>query len=154
RIFVDWIEVWTRRYWRRYAGLLSGTIGWLVQRSCVRIPQTAFSMSRLHAERLVAEGYPGRATGLPRIYAGSQEGRPVADVDPSLVVYAGRHIREKRVPALLRAFARAKAERPDLRLTIYGDGPERPQIEALVRELGVEADVNVAGRQPEKEIEE
>jgi glycosyltransferase involved in cell wall biosynthesis len=154
RIFVDWIEVWTRAYWRRYAGLVSGTIGWLVQRACVRIPQTAFSMSRLHAERLVAEGYRDRPTVLPGIYAGSQQGRPAAEVDPSLVVYAGRHVREKRVPALLRAFARAKAERRDLRLAIYGDGPERPQIEALVRELRLEADVNVAGRQPEQEIED
>jgi glycosyltransferase involved in cell wall biosynthesis len=156
RIFVDWIEVWTRTYWRRYAGLLSGTIGWLVQRACVRIPQTAFSMSRLHAERLVAEGYPDRPTVLPGIYAGSQERRPgpAAEIDPSLVVYAGRHVREKRVPALLHAFAHAKAERPDLRLAIYGDGPERPQIDALVRELGLGADVNVAGRQPENEIED
>jgi len=152
RIFVDWIEVWTRAYWRRYAGLLSGSIGWLVQRACVRIPQTAFSLSRLHAERLVAEGYPDRPTVLPGIYAGSQGGGPAVDVDPSLVVYAGRHVREKRVPALVRGFARAKAERRDLRLAIYGDGPERPQVEALVRELGLEADVKLIGRQPEEDI--
>jgi glycosyltransferase involved in cell wall biosynthesis len=154
RIFVDWIEVWTRAYWRRYAGLVSGSIGWLVQRACVRIPQTAFSMSRLHAERLVAEGYPDRPTVLPGIYAESQDEPPVVAVDPALVVYAGRHVREKRVPALVHGFARAKAQRPDLRLAIYGDGPERQHIQALVRELGLEADVNVAGRQPETEIEE
>src|SRR5882724_7406551 len=48
-IVVDWPEVWTRGYWRHYAGLFGGTIGWLVQRACLRVPHRAHSMSRLHA---------------------------------------------------------------------------------------------------------
>ncbi len=91
RIFVDWIEVWTRGYWRRYGGSVNGTIGWLVQRACIRIPQTAFSMSRLHAARLVGEGYRKEPKVLPGIYAGGAT--PSVEVDPSLVVYAGRHVR-------------------------------------------------------------
>ena len=30
RIFVDWHEVWTRRYWRQYLGPIGGRIGWLL----------------------------------------------------------------------------------------------------------------------------
>src|SRR5690242_7321219 len=37
RILVDWHEVWTRPYWRRYAGRFAGEIGWRVQRACVRV---------------------------------------------------------------------------------------------------------------------
>src|SRR5687767_8305717 len=30
-LVVDWLELWTREYWRRYAGAVAGRIGWRVQ---------------------------------------------------------------------------------------------------------------------------
>ena len=152
RIIVDWHEVWTRRYWRRYAGSARGTVGWLVQRACVRVPQRAFCVSQLHARRLVAEGYGGEVTILPGEYAGPTEFSPADEVDSSLVVYAGRHVKEKRLSALVRAFALAQRQRPGLRLEIYGDGPERKRIEALVGELGIAPSVRVPGHRPEDEV--
>jgi glycosyltransferase involved in cell wall biosynthesis len=152
RIVVDWPEVWTRRYWRHYAGILAGTIGWLVQRACLRVPHRAHTMSQLHARRLVAEGYRGNPVVLPGLYDGPAELSAAEDVDTSLVVYAGRNVKEKRVPALVRAFAHARATRPDLRLEIYGDGPERARVATLVEELGLDGSVDVAGRKSEEEI--
>jgi glycosyltransferase involved in cell wall biosynthesis len=152
RIVVDWHEVWTRKYWRHYAGLVRGTIGWLVQRACVRVPQRAFCVSQLHARRLVDEGYPGEPTLLPGEYAGPVEFSPANEVDGSLLVYAGRHVKEKRVGALVRAFAHARQSRPDLRLELFGDGPERPAVEALAQDLGVAQDVQVRGHRPEEEV--
>ncbi|MEA2220716.1 MAG: hypothetical protein QOJ35_3342, partial [Solirubrobacteraceae bacterium] len=52
-----------------------------------------------------------------------------------VVVFAGRHIPEKRVPALVRAFAALRARAPELRLVIYGDGPERAAVLALIASL-------------------
>lgn len=152
RIVVDWHEVWTRKYWRRYAGRVRGTIGWLVQRTCVRVPQRAFCVSRLHARRLVAEGYPGEPTLLPGEYAGPVEFSPANEVDDSLVVYAGRHVKEKRVGALVRAFAHARWTRPELRLELYGDGPDRKTVEGLVQDLDLARDVRVRGHRPEEEV--
>lgn len=152
RIFVDWYEVWTLDYWRRYAGWVVGTIGWLVQRACVRRTQRAFCMSQLHAARLVAEGYPEAPTVLPGIYEGPTEPSPSGEVDGSLIVFAGRLVPEKRVDALVRAFAQAKERRPDLRLELYGGGPQRLRIEALVRDLGLTQSVRVAGHRPEEEV--
>jgi glycosyltransferase involved in cell wall biosynthesis len=148
RIVVDWHEVWTRAYWRHYAGSVGGTLGWLVQRACVRVPQRAFCVSNLHLRRLVAEGFRGTPTLLPGEYAGPHEVLTAQKVDPSLVVYAGRHVREKRVDALVRAVAAD----PDLRLDLYGDGPERPRIERLVGELGLSGRVRIVGHRPEKEV--
>jgi glycosyltransferase involved in cell wall biosynthesis len=148
RIVVDWHEVWTRGYWRHYAGGLAGTLGWLVQRACIRIPQRAFCVSRLHAHRLVAEGFPGEPTLLPGEYAGPREVQAAAEVDGSLVVYAGRHVKEKRVDALVRTVARL----PELKLELFGDGPERERIEELVDELALRDRVHVAGHRPEEEV--
>ena len=153
-IVVDWPEVWTRGYWRHYAGLFAGTVGWLVQRACLRVPHRAHGMSRLHADRLVGEGYRGTPVVLPGLYSGSARltEAKAEDVDGSLIVYAGRHVREKRIGALVEAFAFARRRRADLKLEIYGDGPERTKVERLVRELNLGEDARVLGRRPEDEV--
>ena len=144
RLVVDWHEVWSRSYWREYLGSLGGDVGWLVQRLCARVPQRAFCFSRLYAGRLRAEGIRGEVTTLPGEYFGPLEPYPVHEAK-SLVVFAGRHIPEKRVPAIVPAIARARTQLPDLRAAILGDGPERPAVSCLVSQLGLNAVVDVPG---------
>jgi glycosyltransferase involved in cell wall biosynthesis len=140
RLVVDWHELWTRAYWRDYLGPVGGWIGWRVQRACVRIPQRAFCFSRLHAARLAAEGLRGEVSVLEGEFAGIES---EAQVEPyvDLVVFAGRHIPEKRVPALVPAVAAV----PGLRAEIYGDGPERDRVLELIGSLGVSDRVSAPG---------
>jgi glycosyltransferase involved in cell wall biosynthesis len=126
-LVVDWFEVWSRDYWLEYLGAVGGRIGNAVQALCLRVPQRAFCFSRLHGRRLRAAGVNGELTVLEGMYAGSQEGREPAPADP-VVVFAGRHIPEKRVPALVPALALARERIPELRGEIYGDGPERAEL--------------------------
>ena len=144
RLVVDWHEVWSRDYWRGYLGRLGGFVGWTVQSLCARVPHRAFCFSRLHARRLEESGFRGDVTVLEGEYAGALEPAEREPVEP-VVVFAGRHIAEKRVPALVAAFERVHAERPELRLEIYGDGPERPRVLELVRELGLRGSVETPG---------
>lgn len=153
RLEVDWVEIWTRAYWRRYAGLLAGTAGWLVQRACIRLTERAYCLSRLHAHRLVAEGYRSEPVVLPGIYAGTTEPTPAGEVDPDLIVFAGRHVREKRLDLLVRGFALARGRRPELRLELYGDGPDRERVTRLVADLGLERCVSRAGHRSEEEVD-
>jgi glycosyltransferase involved in cell wall biosynthesis len=153
RLVVNWIEVWTQEYWRRYAGLAVGTAGWLVQRACIRIRHDAYCISQMHADRLVAEGYRGTPVVLPGLYAGPVETTPAAEVETSLIVYAGRHVKEKRIDLLVDAFALAREQRRALRLEIYGEGPERERIERLVDSKGLDGSIRVLGKRPEEEVE-
>lgn len=152
RLVIEWHEVWTRNYWRRYAGPVVGTIGWLVQRACIRIPHEAYCFSQLTTRRLLGEGYRGDPVVLPGIYGGSPAERSLNGVDPALVVYAGRHIREKRLDALLDGLRWARERRPDLHLDVYGDGPDRPRIESLAADLRLRQSVRFLGRRPEQEV--
>ena len=63
-----------------------------------------------------------------------------------MVLFAGRHVRDKGVTALPDALALARARRPDLTAVIAGDGPQREQVLERLRSLGlVEPDVSAPG---------
>jgi glycosyltransferase involved in cell wall biosynthesis len=144
RLVADWFEVWSRAYWREYLGRRAGDVGWLVQRLCARVPQRAFCFSRLYAERLRTEGLRGEVTMLGGAYEGSLQPREPVSPEP-LVVFAGRHIPEKQVPAIPPAIAAVRARLPQLRATIFGDGPEREATLAAVRGLGLQDVIEVPG---------
>jgi glycosyltransferase involved in cell wall biosynthesis len=143
-IVVDWHEVWTREYWRDYLGGFGGRIGRLVQSACLRVRQRAFCFSRLHERRLLAERVRGPVTVLEGEYAGAPPVDEPAVAEP-VVVFAGRHIPEKRVPAFVPALARARERLPELGGAIYGDGPDRDEVLRLRTELGLEDVLEVPG---------
>jgi glycosyltransferase involved in cell wall biosynthesis len=68
----------------------------------------------------------------------------LAPGQPPVVVGIGRLERQKDFPTLVRAVGLLRHERP-LRLIILGEGDERPALEALVRELGLQDDVALPG---------
>jgi glycosyltransferase involved in cell wall biosynthesis len=143
-LVVDWHEVWTRGYWREYAGLLAGSVGWRVQRRCLRLRQRAFCFSKLHERRLRAEGLRSELTRLEGQYAG---GRGLEEPRPArpTAVYAGRHVAEKRVLALVPAIAKAREQILDLRGEIYGDGPQRAEVLAAIERHGLQRSIIAPG---------
>jgi glycosyltransferase involved in cell wall biosynthesis len=149
-LIVDWHEVWSRDYWISYLGPVGGRIGHMVQRICARLPERSFVFSRLHADRLAAEGHRSPITRLTGEYA-EERGRVEPGKEdmtagrPPLVVFAGRHIPEKRVRLVPEAIARARQTSPSLRCLILGDGPERKRVAARVDELRLGDAVELPG---------
>jgi len=66
---------------------------------------------------------------------------------PPVVLAAGRLVALKGYDTLLRAFARVRQQMP-ARLVILGEGSERSNLERLAAELGVAADVDLPGFDP------
>jgi glycosyltransferase involved in cell wall biosynthesis len=130
RLVVDWLELWSRAYWREYLGPIGGRVGWAVQKLCLWIPQQAFCFSRLYERRLREEGIRSPVVMLEGLF----EGEPADTPHPPepVVVFAGRHIPEKRPAALVPALARAREAVPALRGEIFGDGPDRGRVLDLI----------------------
>ena len=63
---------------------------------------------------------------------------------PPVILGVGRLEKQKDFPTLIRAFAQVQQQRP-VRLIIFGEGPERSDLEALVQEMGLTADVAFPG---------
>ncbi len=61
-----------------------------------------------------------------------------------VLVAVGRLLPIKDYPTLFHAFEKARETRP-LRLIVYGEGYERPRLEALLRERGLDQDVSLPG---------
>jgi glycosyltransferase involved in cell wall biosynthesis len=154
QLVVDWHEVWTRDYWNAYLGR-AGAVGWAVQLMCARVAHHAFCFSRLHAQRLRHEGFRGELTILEGQYEPHDHPppQPLSEIRP-VAVFAGRHIPEKRAPAMVPALAAARREWPQLRAEIYGDGPDRPEVERLIAALGLRDVIATRGFAPGPQLQE
>lgn len=157
-LVTEWYEVWTREYWESYLGRAGGRVGHGVQRLCARVPQRAICFSRLHAQRLREEGLRGEPILLEGMFSMPRE--PVASDRAQQrshasgeVVFAGRHIPEKRAPALVPALVAARERLPGLRAAIFGDGPQRPEVLRRIADADAGGWLRAPGFVPAQEIE-
>ena len=156
RLIVDWWELWSLDYWRSYLGSVGGRIGALIQRLCVNLPDQSFTFSRLVESRLRELRPSARITRLTGAYAGESDYAPpppsTQPPEPPLVVAAGRHIPEKRIPVIPPAIALAREQVPGLRCEILGNGPETEATSERVHELGLDRAVALRGRVGSNEV--
>jgi len=123
----------------------------------VRLRQRAFCFSRLHAARLAEHGLRGDVSVLAGEYeAGEYEGPTLVDdrrqPEPR-VVFAGRHIPEKRAPAVVPAVVLAAERIPALRGVVFGDGPDRPRVLEAIAANGARDIVDAPGFVPAETVE-
>lgn len=107
--------------------------------------QAAFShadANRPYVERNAPPGLPVHIVhrGIPLPELGDDLPR-----DGALWVTASALVVEKNVEAVLRAFALARSSKPDLRLLVCGDGPDRQRLEQLAEQLGCTGAVQFMG---------
>ena len=152
-LVVDWFEVWRRAYWLEYLGPVAGRLGWFGQRLSARSPHAALCFSRLHAERHRALGHEGEITLVEGLRDLDADQAPVDSAEP-VVVFAGRHIPEKHVTAIVPAVALAREQLPELRAVIFGDGPDRDQVLGQIGEHGLDGIVDAPGFAPADEVHE
>ena len=112
-------------------------------------PQAAVLVNQTEAAASWFRGWMGSRISIipnpvmePNFAAGPAE---LALPSPSLVAM-GRLHPQKGFDTLLRAMRIVHDRAPELRLTVLGDGPLRGELEALRRELGLEAVVAFPGR--------
>jgi len=64
--------------------------------------------------------------------------------EPPVILGAGRLVKDKDFATLIRAFAIVRQQQ-DSRLMILGEGDQRPALQALIQQLGIEAFVALPG---------
>lgn len=143
---VDWLEVWSSDYWRRYLGPVKGTVAATVQKVAAVMSPLAFPISELTARKLRTLGLRGQVHVMPGLVYETVDTPPtLVPPEHPHVVYVGRHIPDKRVTAVPAAIAAARRTLPGLTATILGDGPSRDDVLAEVRRHGLDDVVAVPG---------
>lgn len=73
------------------------------------------------------------------------EGASVQEAGGPDLISVGRLVEKKGFDTLLRALALAREKLPGIRVTIVGEGPEQAALQRLIAELGLGANVTLAG---------
>lgn len=161
-------HMFSANLWGRLAALLSGADFSITTEHTKYIRDTSVKHNILNrmlmpvTDRVVAiseevagaveeqQGVPrGRLAVIPNgivLPPRSPSGRSVRGGPPT-VASIGRLVPEKRHDVLLKAVKSCLAEVVDLRCWIVGDGPERPKIERLIVDLGLQGAVEMLGEQ-------
>lgn len=145
-LVITWLEVWDA-YWVSYLGTISGSVGRMIERLTMRLPDGIVAISQKTRIDLIKRGKvrPERIDVIP-VGIDLERIIKIAPARESTdVLFAGRLIHEKRVDLLLNAIAVAKKEIPTITCAIIGDGPERGLLEDLAVKLGVEENVSFTG---------
>jgi colanic acid/amylovoran biosynthesis glycosyltransferase len=94
-------------------------------------------VSEFIRERALEAGFPENKLVVHYIGIDRSLFVPSLDAASHGVVFVGRLVEKKGCEYLLRAMQLVQQSRPDVGLTIIGDGPLREKLEEMARELGV-----------------
>lgn len=89
----------------------------------------------------------GRAVVIPNCYDEETFRREAGVPRPHQIAFVGRLVSDKGVDLLIEAVARLRDEGVHARLTVIGDGPDRPGLVRLAQGHGLADDVDFLGSQ-------
>jgi len=141
-LFITWHEVWGE-YWYEYLGR-KGAFGKYIEKAAARLTDKNIVVSertQRDLERLGAKAVQVVPNGIN--WQKIERIRP--SEKQSDIICAGRLVRHKNVDLLIQALSIVKLEIPDVRALIIGDGPENSALQSLVRERGLEKNVEFCG---------
>jgi glycosyltransferase involved in cell wall biosynthesis len=136
KLIVDMHEVWDKKYWTQYLGNVPGIIANAYASFALKVADAYIANSSTTKDRLVSNGVEKRRIRIfsPVIDDKFMSGIS-ADKKSMSVIFWGRLIKEKRIDKWLHVVHDMAGKVHGLRATIIGDGPERKNIERLIKGL-------------------
>ena len=136
--------------------LVSGRLSWMNHAvrggRLIRSGDIFLAVSEAVRQRALALGYPPERTRTHYLGIDLAPFAAAPDPQPGLILHVGRLTEKKGTAVLIDAFRKVRHERPDARLAIVGDGPERRTLER--RSAGLEGAVQFLGALPRAAVAE
>lgn len=147
------------RHYRKCIKCESQDLSWLRSAIKVLLNIPRHSLAERAACNIAVSQHVATRIALPRtnvIYHGLQLPPDAANSSPDPARtstqsptirfgYVGRFVPEKGIPVLLDAAQRLRQQRRDFEIVLVGDGPQRPQIEELIRRAHAQEFVRITG---------
>jgi glycosyltransferase involved in cell wall biosynthesis len=143
RLWATWHEVWGRDYWIEYMKGPMGIVGYFIESASFMLPDVIISNSKHTTDRLKRANAHGEIRTVPLGADLENIYRAPAGDNRSDVIFVGRLLTHKNADLLVKAIRIVKRTKPEVTSIIVGDGPERPALDRLVRELDLEHTVQI-----------
>lgn len=69
-----------------------------------------------------------------------------------IILFAGRFVTYKNLKMVLKSFAKVLDQKPEARLSLIGKGPEKEDLEMLVKDIGLKEGVSFTDSLPQEEL--
>lgn len=142
-LFVTWIEVWDN-YWYEYLGK-KGLFGKTVEKLTTYLTDEINAISEKTKKDLRVIGVNKKINVVPIGIDMDKIEKIGSSEYESDVIFAGRLIKNKNVDVLVKAITISRKKIPEIKCVIIGDGPERENLEKLVKSLKVKDNVKFTG---------
>jgi len=125
--------------------------GWLLPQGWLKKVFSLFCTNIAASAALRTEPW-GRTVVVPNCYDAGIYGIVPGVARDGDLIFVGRLVHDKGLDLLLEAMVLLRAEGIRPRLTVVGDGAQRPALEAQAVTLGLRGDVDFRGAQPAEEV--
>lgn len=145
KFFITWLEVW-HEYWHKYLGAL-GVFGFLSEFLNTKLPDEFITISEKTRRDLI-DKWSVRKDKTTMIIPGinlTRIKKIKAKKDKNKIITVGRLIKEKNVDKIIRVMPKILEKRPEAKLIIVGEGPEKKNLEYLTKRLNIEKNVVFTG---------
>jgi L-malate glycosyltransferase len=141
KLFVTWSEVWGRKYWVNYIGIM-GNLAYLIELVTSKLPDEILSVSNHTKDKLIND--LGVKCKINLITNGIDlkfiEKIKTAKMT-SDIIFAGRLLKHKNVDVLINSVKILSREKPNIICLIIGEGPEKQKLVGQVQKLGLENNI-------------
>jgi glycosyltransferase involved in cell wall biosynthesis len=149
KLYGTWHEALSRQDWVRYMGF-GGNIAAIIESICIRLPYSITAASEHTRSLLIAHHSHARRVEL---VTPGVDLRSIKSIRPSNiacdVLYVGRLVKDKNIDKLVEAVGLIIESKPDIRCIIIGEGIERPRLEHLIKEKGLDNNIAILKPLPE-----
>jgi glycosyltransferase involved in cell wall biosynthesis len=144
KLIVNVYEVWNKKYWTQYLGLLPGLLANAYASVSLTVADAYITISSTTMNNLIAAGVRRRRI---RVFSPVIDDRFISGINAGKkgrsMIFWGRLIKEKRLDKWLVVVRQMSRKMRDLRAVIIGDGPERKNVEKTIREFGLKGVVEL-----------
>ncbi|MDD5086688.1 MAG: glycosyltransferase, partial [Candidatus Nanoarchaeia archaeon] len=140
RLVITWHEVW-RDYWYEYMGI-KGVFGFFIEKVVSRLTKNIISVSKRTKKGLIKLGISKNNIKVVENWVDNEEIESIRKLRQNFdVIYAGRFMKHKNVDLIVNSIYILKKKFPDIRVILIGDGPEKEKIIQLIKELGLQKNI-------------
>lgn len=145
KLYATWNEVWGRAYWVEYMGLV-GNFSYIIEWISARMPDTIIAVSEHTKNKLI---HDLKITKNIYVAPNGIDLQLIRKIKPakerSDVIFAGRLLSHKNVDVLVKSLTLVKKNFPQIKALIIGEGPEKYNIDNLIKKLRLQSNIKLLG---------